>query len=329
MLDTALLARLKTSRNLLAFSGGADSTALFHLLLEHHIAFDIVHVNYHTRVHSDDEAKHAITLAQKYEKKIYIYDAPAITSNFEATARELRYRFFHECIEQYRYETLLTAHQLGDRLEWFLMQLSKGAGVYELMGMKSIEDKAHYSLIRPLLHVNKSELITYLETREISWFEDESNHDERYTRNYFRHHFSDPLLEKFSQGILKSFTYLEQDARIPDVEITHINELSYFKTHSNPRHNLVSIDKILKERGFIMRQGDKELLKSVTSHVVGRKYAIGILPTYTFIAPYSREIMSKPFKETCRKLGVPEKIRPYLFTDSASFESVVRLLSAE
>lgn len=329
MLDSATLSHLRATRNLLAFSGGADSTALFHLLVENSIAFDIVHVNYHTRAQSDDEAQYAIALAQKYQKKVYLYDAPTITCNFEAQAREIRYGFFQECLKEHHYSNLLTAHHLGDRLEWFLMQLSKGAGLYELMGMRRIEDREHYRLIRPLLHVNKNELIAYLEKNEILWFEDESNHDERYTRNYFRHHFSDPLLEKFSQGIVKSFHYLDEDAQIPDIEVEHVNALSYFKTLSNSRHNLVRIDKVLKERGFIMRHGDKEILKSNTSHVVGRMYCVAVMESYTFIAPYTHETMSKAFKETCRTLRIPEKLRPYLFSDSASFDRVVLLLCAE
>ncbi len=114
-----------------------------------------------------------------------------------------------------------------------------------------------------------------------------------------------------------------------DIEVLHVNELSYFKTLSNPRHNLLHVDKILKKRGFLMRQGDKEILKQEKSHIVGRKYSVTITHKYTFIAPYLQTPMSKLFKEQCRTLKVPEKLRAYLFTDNASFERVVSVLSAE
>ncbi|MEA3522466.1 MAG: tRNA lysidine(34) synthetase TilS [Campylobacterota bacterium] len=329
MLDTSTLPLLRKSRNLLAFSGGGDSTALFYLLCDAKIDFDIIHVNYHTRAQCADEASYAQSLAEKYSKKIYLYDAPPLSCNFEAEARKIRYDFFHQCIYEHKYDLLLTAHQLGDRLEWFLMQLSKGAGLYELMGMKNIEQRDHHILVRPLLHVNKEELLNYLNKREILWFEDESNTDERYRRNYFRHNFSEPLLKKFSPQIAKSFRYLDEDATITDIEALHVKELSYFKTLSNPRHNLYHIDKILKKRGFIMRQGDKEILKTKSSHVVGRKYSVCVTKHYTFIAPYSHSIMTKAFKEACRKLKIPEKLRTYLSTDAVSFDKVVSLLSIE
>lgn len=329
MLDSKTLPLLRKSRNLLAFSSGGDSTALFHLLLDAKIDFDIVHVNYHTRIQSDDEAAYAQRLAQKHNIKIYLFDAPELTCNFEAKAREIRYNFFDECIKTHHYETLLTAHQLGDRLEWFLMQLSKGAGLYELMGMKNIEVRKNYTLIRPLLHVNKDALLSYLKKQNIIWFEDESNVDESYKRNYFRHHFSEPLLEEFSGQIAKSFQYLDEDAYYEDIEVLHVSQLSYFKTLSNSRHNLLHVDRILKKRGFIMRQGDKEILKQENSHIVGRKYSVTMTRNYTFIAPYLQTSMTKTFKEQCRKLKVPEKLRAYLFTDTSSFERVASLLSAE
>ncbi len=329
MLDSKTLPLLRRGSNLLAFSSGGDSTALFHLLLDAEIDFDIIHVNYHTRIQSDEEAEYAQKLAQKYNKKIYLYYAPEITCNFEAKAREIRYDFFEKCIKTYHYDTLLTAHHLGDRLEWFLMQLSKGAGLYELMGMKNRETRDTYTLIRPLLHVNKDDLLSYLKEQNIIWFEDESNEDESYKRNYFRHHYSKPLLKEFSKQISKSFQYLDEDAYLEEIEVLHVRELSYFTTLSNPRHNLFHIDKILKKRGFIMRQGDKEILKSHNSHIVGRKYIVCIMDKYTFIAPYLQTTMTKTFKEQCRKLKIPEKLRAYLFSDSFAFERVLSILSAE
>jgi tRNA(Ile)-lysidine synthase len=160
---------LKSSKNLLAFSAGVDSTALFFLLLESDIKFDIAIVNYNLRTQSKLEVQYAKDLAKKYNKKIFIKEIDKNEvdkikqNNFEAKAREIRYDFFLTCIDENSYDTLLMAHHLGDRLEWFLMQLSKGAGLYELAGMKSVEKRDSYSLIRPLLHVSKDELkITFI-----------------------------------------------------------------------------------------------------------------------------------------------------------------------
>jgi len=97
---------LKNRKNLLAFSAGGDSTALFFLLLEHKISFDIAIVNYNLREQSKDEIEYAKNLATKYNLKIFIKDVTKIDSNFEANARAIRYDFFNQIIDRYNYDNL-------------------------------------------------------------------------------------------------------------------------------------------------------------------------------------------------------------------------------
>jgi len=68
------------------------------------------------------------------------------------------------------YETLITAHQLNDKLEWFLMQFTKGAGLSELVGMEEISYKNSYKLLKPLLNHTKQELKMYLDNTNIKYF---------------------------------------------------------------------------------------------------------------------------------------------------------------
>ncbi|MEA3373338.1 MAG: tRNA lysidine(34) synthetase TilS [Campylobacterota bacterium] len=330
MLDSDALALLKNAHNLLAFSGGADSTALFHLLLEAGISFDIAHVNYHTRDHSNREAEAAHLLARKHGVECHLFDADIDGQNFEHEARLIRYGFFEALMEEHQYSNLITAHQLDDRLEWFLMQLSKGAGLPEMLGMQTIQQSEGYRLVRPLLRQSKQALITYLQDRGLSWFEDESNRDEKYKRNYFRHHFATPLLDAYPKGIAKSFDFLEEDAThlLEQISVDRVDELYYFPTSSSRRSTLYAIDKSLKQNGFLMRQGDKERLKSEECVVIGRRFIVTIGKCYTFIAPYLDIEMEKPFKEACRKLQIEPKLRPYLSTSEAAFSTVVSLVSS-
>jgi tRNA(Ile)-lysidine synthase len=136
MVEEKILSKLRDKKNLLAFSGGADSTSLFFLLLENKIPFDIAIVDYNIRKQSKSEVAYAKELAKINNLKCHIYNAPKIEKNFEATAREIRYDFFEELIKKEHYTNLLTAHHLGDRLEWFLMQFCKGAGCVEITGMQ-------------------------------------------------------------------------------------------------------------------------------------------------------------------------------------------------
>lgn len=329
MLNREALPLLREGTNLLAFSGGVDSSALFFLLLQENIPFDIAIVNYQTRENSVAEAAYAEALAERFGKACFVLETEPAAQNFEAAARRVRYDFFERLIREHGYTNLLTAHQLDDRLEWLLMQLSKGAGLYELLGMQPVEQRDNYRLIRPLLETPKTALKTFLDENGIRYFEDESNSDERYRRNFFRHNISSPLLEKYGSGIKKSFTYLIEDLNElhqHSLDVKKLKELYYFERPASRRRALITIDRLLKEQGFLMRQGDREALKSHDEHVVGRRFSVTFHPEYCFIAPYITADMPKPFKERCRLLKIPAKLRPYLFDNADIFEKVAQLV---
>jgi tRNA(Ile)-lysidine synthase len=214
MLSLNYIDTLRKGKNLLAFSAGVDSVALFFLLLENNIKFDIAIVNYGIRKESIQEEEYAKYLSKKYNLKIYIAHSIKFENNFEKNARDFRYNFFEEIIEREKYDNLLTAHQLNDRLEWLLMRLSKGAGVVELLGLEGISKKQNYTLIRPILEHSKDELLYYLKENNYKYFIDSSNSDEKYERNYFRKHFSNQLIKKYKKGISKSFEYLNKDKEL-------------------------------------------------------------------------------------------------------------------
>jgi len=320
---------LLNTTNLLAFSAGVDSTALLFLLLKNNIKFDIAIVDYGLRAQSKEEVAYAQELAKKYNFKCYLLNADTITTNFEANARTTRYEFFQELIQEYKYENLLTAHHIGDRFEWMLMQFCKGAGCAELAGMKAIETRETYTLVRPLLHLEKQELLDYLNANKLNYFEDESNSNEKYKRNEFRHNYAKPLLDKYLSGIKKSFEYLDEDVQllINKVEIEQINEFAYFKPSSSRRSDVFAIDKYLKSKRHIITAKERKLLQESEVVVVGRRFVIAQMPSYVFITPFlEAKGMSKEFKEKMRLLKIEPKLRAYFFLDSKAVAFVSRLL---
>jgi tRNA(Ile)-lysidine synthase len=328
MLQTKSKKLLQSSKNLLAFSAGVDSTALFFILQENNIPFDIAIVDYGLREQSKEEVEYAKILAKRYNLECFVKQAPKIEKNFESKAREIRYNFFTEIIQTKHYNNLLTAHHLGDRFEWFLMQFCKGAGCVELNGMREIELRQEYRLIRPLLHLDKSELLTYLHQKDIKYFQDASNSDEKYSRNYFRKHHTKPLLEKYLSGIKRSFNYIDEDTQnlIEDLSIQKINQLAYFKA-KDLRSNIYHIDKYLKSIGHMMTNKERQQLKSAQSIVIGRKYIVTQLQEYLIIAPYKQaDVMEKAFKEKMRLLKIEPKLRGYLAEDSEAVEFLSLLL---
>jgi len=306
---------INTVNNLLGFSAGVDSTALFHLMLEEGIDFDIAIVDYGQRVQSKDEVIYATQLAHKYGKKCFISNYPNTLKFNEKDARDYRHNFFEEIINKNNYDSLITAHQLNDKLEWFLMQFTKGAGLPELIGMSKVRKKKNYLLLKPLLDVSKKELQNYLDINNIKYFLDESNDDEKYKRNYFRHNFSNALLEEYESGVFKSFNYLEKDNQsfFDNTEYKKIEELTIFSFNGDSNIGLRLIDQNLKERGIIISHMTRDEIEKSREIVVSHTIAISILKNKIFIAPVVNVSMSKSFKEKCRTQKIPKNVRPYIF----------------
>jgi len=319
---------LQETKSLLAFSGGADSTSLFFSLIQHKIPFDIAIVHYGLRSQADEEVRYAQTLAKEHGLKIHLLKAEKIEQNFEYEARKVRYDFFEKLITQHKYTHLLTGHHLQDRLEWMLMQFSKGAGTAELVGMRKIETRSEYTLFRPLINRSKDEILNYLREHKRHWFHDESNDDLSYKRNYFRHKIVNELLKNNIDGIKQSFKYLEADINelIKEVEIREAEDFSLFFSSNHKRSDIFHIDKILKSKGYILNATQRESLKTENELIVGRKYLVILDKGIYYISPYISEVMDKAFKEECRQIGVPAKLRPYLFKYPMAFILFTRFL---
>ncbi|MBT8348368.1 MAG: tRNA lysidine(34) synthetase TilS [Sulfurovum sp.] len=312
------VSHLKEKKNLLAFSAGVDSSALFFLLLDHNIPFDIALVNYGTRDSSETEELHAKDIAKQYNLTCHTIKAPLFTTHFEQNARNFRYDFFEKLIEERHYDTLLTAHQLNDQLEWLLMRLTKGAGISELIGLEKISEREHYSLVRPLLEYSKEELLTYLQHKSYPYFEDESNSDEKYERNLFRKQFSDPLMSKYKEGIQRSFDYLRADKKQLEANFERIytqKELRIIKLHTLSC-KAKATDMALKELGYLLSASQRQEIENRSSLVIGGTWAVELRADLLYIAPYLRTDMPKKFKEACRVAKVPNKIRPYIFKEN-------------
>lgn len=318
---------IKNQKNLLAFSAGVDSSALFFLLLEQNISFDIAIVDYNLRIQSKDEISYAKELAIKYNKKIFTKNVKLENnSNFEKTARDIRYKFFEDIISENSYENLITAHQLNDKLEWFMMQLSKGAGLVELIGFNEFEQKKNYKIYKPLLNITKNELEIYLKENNYKYFIDDSNFDEKYKRNYFRHNFANKFLEEFSNGVKKSFEYLQNDLNSLNIQtkpIKKIEELEIFANQKDDNLNIRTIDLSLKKRGILLSSAQRDEILKQKEITICNKVNISIKEDYIWIVPSSTTTMDKKFKEKCRLLKIPQNIRTYLYLEDIKLEELI------
>ena len=318
---------VKNQKNLLAFSAGIDSSALFFLLLEQNIPFDIAIVDYNQREQSKEEVSYAKELAIKYSKNIYLKDVTLdANSNFEKNARDIRYSFFKKIINEHSYENLITAHQLNDKLEWFMMQITKGAGLVELIGFNVFEHKENYKIYKPLLQITKEELQNYLKQNDLKYFIDNSNFDEKYKRNFFRHNFSDKLLEEFKEGIKKSFDYLQKDLNslnIQDRPKKKIKELEIFVNQKDDNLNIRTIDLSLKRRGILLTNAQRNEILKQKEITISNKINISMNENNIWITPMLNITMDKKFKELCRVNKIPKNTRAYIFSENIDLKELM------
>jgi tRNA(Ile)-lysidine synthase len=309
---------LKNRKNLLAFSAGIDSSALFFLLIENNIKFDIAIVDYAVRAQSKQEVAHAKKLAKKHKLFCHSINAPKFATHFEKQARDFRYEFFDSLVTIEGYDNILTAHQLGDQLEWLLMRLTKGAGVSELLGLEPVSKREHYTLVRPLLEYSKEELLHYLHSHDYPYFVDESNHDEKYERNKFRHQFSDALLKEYPEGIKRSFAYLRKDKEMLEnsFETIYQEKSLHILKLKNSEAKTKATDLTLKKLGYLLSASQRNEIEKEMSVVIGGKWVVELQDNLLYIAPYVSTHMPKIFKETCRINNIPAKIRPYIFKEN-------------
>lgn len=314
-LDSTTRPLLQTQKNLLAFSAGIDSTALFFLLQEEGIAFDIALVNYGVREESDVEERYAKTLAETHNLSCFTLHAPKFSTHFEEEARRFRYQFFERLVTEHGYENLITAHQLNDQLEWLLMRLTKGAGTVELVGLESVSKRTNYTILRPILHHSKKELLAYLQQHNQTYFIDSSNSDEQYERNYFRRHFTDRLIEEYQAGITQSLAYLREDKAVllsGYRELFHYEEL-YILALEQESVKVRVIDRYLKQLGYLLSAAQREILQSEKSVVLGGVWAVEIVEQRIFISPYVQTVIPKKERERYRIAKIPPKVRGYCY----------------
>ena len=308
MISQNVLDRLSAGANLLAFSHGIDSTALFYILQEAGVKFDLAIVNHNAREQSKFEVESAKKLASKFGKKIYIKSVNLGKSNFEKNAREARYEFFGEICQKYGYENLILAHQFDDKFEWFLMQLGKGAGLKELFGMSELEKRERFWLVRPLLNLRKKELQNYLDERGLRYFVDETNLEGKLKRSF-------EFLETDRQNLLPNITKID-------------DEIFIIKNDSNV---VRGVDVAAKELNVLLSKAQKDELSAnlakQTSMVLSGKIAVGYADEFVLVTPFYKAVMPKIFKEKARILKLPAINRGYLFINGVQIENLSKFFS--
>ncbi|MCJ0762826.1 tRNA lysidine(34) synthetase TilS [Variovorax terrae] len=177
-----------------AFSGGADSTALLVACAERWPQqVRAVHVHHGLQAAADDFERQCVSLCAQLNvplavRRVQARHAPGDSP--EAAARQARYEAFRAAVQQdWAHDAvhdIAIAQHADDQAETLLLALSRGAGLPGLAAMPArwVRDDVTYH--RPLLGVPGAEVRAWLAARGVPWVEDPTNADEQFTRNRIR-----------------------------------------------------------------------------------------------------------------------------------------------
>ena len=218
-----------------AYSGGADSTALLLMLAQQHPGrLQAIHIHHGLQAAADDFAAHCTAFCAALGVLLHVVhvDAkPATGQSPEDVARRARYAALSgKVLEinraasqqnqvQIAIKSVAIAQHADDQVETLLLALSRGAGLPGLSAMPASWQRDGVKFARPLLVMTSLEIRGWLAERGLTarrpgsanigqgWVEDPTNTDTQFTRNRIRHELI-PALEKtfpqFRQTFLRS-----------------------------------------------------------------------------------------------------------------------------
>lgn len=222
---------------LLAISGGRDSVALLHLLLEAGFTDLILcHLNHGLRgEESDGDAAFVQRLAKKHGLKCEIETQPVAALakkqrlSVETAAREARHGFLLRMAEKHDTWVVFVAHHAEDQAETILANLCRGTALAGLAGMSAVQRlDSGLHLVRPLLHVRRSEIDAWLKSKRLKFREDSSNTSLKHRRNRLRHEVLPLLNEVFDRDVSVLISRLgmqadRDDDCLQDLAVGHLS----------------------------------------------------------------------------------------------------------
>ena len=198
-------------RILVAVSGGADSMCLLELLRKlqdrAQLEIRVLHVHHGLRESAEDDLQYVAEYCKEAGipfQAVRVDAAGYAAANglsVEEAARHLRYEALEKAAKEWDRQSdhsecrIAVAHHIEDQSETVLFNLVRGSRLTGLRGMLPVNGR----IIRPLLCCSREEIESYLMEHGITWREDETNEDVRYSRNLIRKQVM-PLLLTINKG---------------------------------------------------------------------------------------------------------------------------------
>lgn len=194
-----------------ALSGGADSCALLLACVRRWpMQVRAVHVHHGLQAAADDFAAHCQILCDLWSVPLVITRVQAHAASGESpedAARLARYQAYAQVLQTHwggAIQDIALAQHADDQVETVLLALTRGAGLPGLSAMPALAERGGLRIHRPWLDVPSQQLRDWLVQEGVTWIEDPTNQDQRYTRNRIRHQLL-PALDKAFPSFRQTF----------------------------------------------------------------------------------------------------------------------------
>ena len=257
---------------IVAVSGGPDSLALSFLakIYAIHNSIDIKYfiVDHKLRKNSTWEAKHVQKKLKNFFIKLNILTWTGLKpeKNIQSIAREKRYELICDRAKKHRIENILVGHHLDDLFENFFIRILRGSGLQGLISLDRETQKNNINLFRPLINIDKDDLV-YISNHVFgSYVQDPSNQNDKFKRVKVRNLLKELSLEGLDRN--KFFLTIKN--------LKFANRNIKFYTKKNLEENVTIFQKkqnaILKENFF--SQSEEVVFRSFGEviKIIGKKY---------------------------------------------------------
>lgn len=201
---------------LIALSGGADSTALLLIMKELGYRLHALHCNFHLR---DEESDRDQTFVEELcsRQQVPLSVRHFETENYatrqgisiEMAARDLRYEWFRDEMARQKASCVAVAHHRDDQAETLLLNLLRGTG---LRGLAGIMPRNEDGIVRPLLCLNREDILSYLSSRNQSFVTDSTNSELICQRNRLRLD-AIPILREINPSVVEHLCHASNIVR--------------------------------------------------------------------------------------------------------------------
>lgn len=290
----SIIKSLNIKKLWIALSGGRDSICLLNItykslkkLKKKNLIPKLyaIHINHYMNKYSEKCEKICIKYCNMFNIPLIIKRQKKYINNIELSARNFRYFWFTYYLK--KNDVIFIAHNNDDQIENLMLKKIKGCGFYGLSSIPYKRKLGYGFLIRPFLNISRITINNYIKKYKINWFEDKTNFNIKFDRNYLRHNIipkiknrwpyfyiplnkcieknkeSNHLLNEFSKEIFKIIGYNSKK-----IYIKKLIKISYYKIR-------ILIIYCLNNIGYI--NPSKKKINELINQIFNAKYYSSIL----------------------------------------------------